>query len=72
MWAAWVAQSVKHLTPGFSLGHGLKVMRSSSLSTGIPAQQGAGLGFSLALCGPLLVCTRTHSLTHTLSLKSKK
>lgn len=51
VWGAWVAQSIKCLTPDFGLGHNLRVVRSRP-ALGILAQPGVCWIFSpnLSLC----------------------
>ena len=42
VWGTWVAQLVKHLTLDFSLGHDLRVVRSSSKTGSLISQGSAG------------------------------
>ena len=55
---AWVAQSVKHLTLGFSSGHDLRVMISGSWS------QGGEIEPWVRLCAQRGVCSLSFSLSH--------
>ena len=50
---AWVAQSVKYLTLGFSSGHDLMVLWVRALHRALHWQRGVCLGFSHPLSLPL-------------------
>jgi len=64
-WGAWVAQSVKRLTLGFSSSHGLAVLGSSPLSRA-PCSVGSLLEDSLPHPLPLPPLTLTLSLSLSL------